>query len=264
MGYQLAWNWEKAPEEWELEKKRNKLNRLKLILSQRELRLQLISKDLEIFIGKYLRIVGVRLAKLDKIEAEIADILAANQPENLDAQYRAEKAWERASESKKEVDSKKKNFHREEKPIQELKDLYREVAKQVHPDLAITEDERRKREELMKMANEAFQKGDVDGLHSILTEWKSSPEQIRGEGIAAELVRVIRQIDAVEKRIKEIENQIAMKKNSDYYKLMKEVEISKSSGIDLLSKMASALDEKIDRRLKYKKELLHQYHTQKI
>ena len=99
MGYQLAWNWEKAPEEWELEKKRNKLNRLKLILSQRELRLQLISKDLEIFIGKYLRIVGVRLAKLDKIEAEIADILAANQPENLDAQYRAEKAWERASES---------------------------------------------------------------------------------------------------------------------------------------------------------------------
>jgi hypothetical protein len=43
----------------------------------------------------------------------------------------------------------------------ELKNLYREVAKRVHPDLAIDEIDR-ERERLIKETNRAYQNGDAD------------------------------------------------------------------------------------------------------
>src|ERR1035438_4594398 len=68
----------------------------------------------------------------------------------------------------------------------ELKTLYREVAKRVHPDLATDEADRHKREQLMAEANAAYQRGDADALRRILEEYEGSPESVRGAGIAAD------------------------------------------------------------------------------
>ena len=76
-----------------------------------------------------------------------------------------------------------------------------------------------------------------------------------GEGTGAELVRVIRHIRLVENRINAIENEISEIKKSDYYKMLNEVKLARASGYDLLSKMASELDEQISERKKYMKEL---------
>ena len=48
--------------------------------------------------------------------------------------------------------------------------------------------------QLMTEANAAYERGDAETLRRILEEYESSPESVKGVGVAADLVRVIRQI----------------------------------------------------------------------
>ncbi|MEM7557358.1 MAG: J domain-containing protein [Cyanobacteria bacterium P01_A01_bin.84] len=79
-----------------------------------------------------MRIIGVRYTELDRIEAQIEEYLTLL--ENT------------------------QDF----KPSPELKKLYREVAKKIHPDLAIDEDERQRRQDLMAEANTAYENGNIE------------------------------------------------------------------------------------------------------
>ena len=54
-------------------------------------------------------------------------------------------------------------------PSPELKQLWIRVLKRVHPDLAIDEQDRMRCERLTKLANEAYQAGDVEALRAVLT-----------------------------------------------------------------------------------------------
>jgi multidrug efflux pump subunit AcrA (membrane-fusion protein) len=62
-----------TPEELELEKKKSELSALEAELSQRELELATAQAELHTFERRYLRVVGVRYAELDDIEAQIAE-----------------------------------------------------------------------------------------------------------------------------------------------------------------------------------------------
>ena len=54
-------------------------------------------------------------------------------------------------------------------PSPELKQLWIRVLKRVHPDLAIDEQDRIRCEQLTKLANEAYQAGDLEALRAVLT-----------------------------------------------------------------------------------------------
>jgi TonB family protein len=54
-------------------------------------------------------------------------------------------------------------------PSPELKQLWIRVLKRVHPDLAIDEPDRIRCERLTKLANEAYQAGDLEALRAVLT-----------------------------------------------------------------------------------------------
>src|SRR6204780_3951771 len=54
-------------------------------------------------------------------------------------------------------------------PSPELKHLWIRVIKRVHPDLAIDEKDRIRCERLTKLANEAYQAGDLEPLRAVLT-----------------------------------------------------------------------------------------------
>jgi TonB family protein len=54
-------------------------------------------------------------------------------------------------------------------PSPELKQLWIRVLKRVHPDLAIDEKDRIRCERLTKLANEAYQAGDLEALRAVLT-----------------------------------------------------------------------------------------------
>ena len=142
-----------SPEARELEKKKAELASLEARLAERELDLAALQAELHSFEGTYLRIVGSRLAELDEIEAQIAEAGARNKPKDGEAQERASQARAQAQESAQAVEAEQEAGKREPfLPSENLKKLYREVAKRIHPDLATDESERKRRHELMTEA----------------------------------------------------------------------------------------------------------------
>jgi hypothetical protein len=239
-------NRRQTPEERELSAKQAEFAKLQQELAQRELDLTTQEIDLRAFESHYLRMGGSRYAALDEIEAKIAEFKASRTPENAAAREKAKATRKQADESVQrsqaaDTSSAKAEF----KPSEDLKKLYREVAKQIHPDLSEDEQERLRRERLMIEANLAFENGDAERLRQILNEWESSPESVKGDGTAAELVRIIRKIALVQERLHTIDAKIAAVKESDLFQLKKRVEQSEMGGIDLLERMAEDIDKRI-------------------
>lgn len=235
-----------TPEERELRKKLAELAELEGRLGKQELKLATLRAELKAFEAMYMRIVGVKYAKLDEIEAKIAEAKLRENPTDKISQEEATQARARADESREATGQVQEVFEKFI-PSDTLKKLYREVAKRIHPDLAEGDSERLKREELMAKANRAYQEGDSENLRTILAEWEDSPESVKGKGAGAELVRLIRKIAQVEGRLRTIELEMVQLKEFDLYKLKKKVEEAEIQGRDLLSEMAEKVEGKISK-----------------
>jgi hypothetical protein len=233
-----------SPEEEELAKKRNELALLQTELAERELDLANLRADLSAFEGRYLREVGVLYAELDDWNARIAQ-LVAEEAGTVEARSAAAEARTQAEESYSAAHGEAARAI-EFTPSPELKKLYRDVAKRVHPDLATDDADRAERERLMAEANRAYQQGDVDALRRILEEYESSPESVQGTGVAADLVRVIRQIRQVQKRLVQIELEVASLIDSDIAKLRAKADAARAEGRELLSGMAENVRRRIE------------------
>ena len=234
-----------TPEERELSRKLYKLSELETELTQRELDLATLQAELNTFEAKYIRIVGIRYTELDEIEAQIAEAEARLKPKDNKIQEEAAQARAQAQASARAAGIAQEPREEKFSPSESLKKLYREVAKCIHPDLATDEKERTRRQQLMADANRAYEEGDDAKLRTILAEWESSPESVKGEGTAAELVRVIRKIAQIEQRLRSIETEIIQLEESDLYQLKTKVEAAENEGRDLLTEMASRVEEEI-------------------
>ncbi len=233
-----------TPEELELENKQAQLAALEAALAERELELTTLEASLHAFEREYLRVVGVRYAKLDEIEAEIAKYVAFLRPMDAIARKQAVLASEKAQMSKRAISDRASSAPNSQ-PGESLKKLYREVAKRIHPDLATDEVERLRRQKLMALANQAYENGDFQKLEAILHQWEHSPEFVKGEGIAAELIRAIRKIAQVRERLNAIETEINTLKQSGVYLLRDKAIDAGIEGRDLLAEMAFQLNKKI-------------------
>lgn len=233
-----------SPEEEELAKKREELALLETELAERELSLTNLRAELSAFERQYLRQVGTLYADLDEWNAKIAELLA-EQEGTEDAQSAAAEARRQAEQSNSAVHDEVASSQ-EFTTSAELKGLYRDVAKRVHPDLALDDADRHKRERLMAEANAAYQRGDTEMLKRILQEYESSPESVRGAGVAADSVRVIRQIRQVRSRLSQIEQEIASLIDSDIAKLRAKLEAAKAEGRELLTELAADVRKRID------------------
>jgi hypothetical protein len=252
----------KTPEEEELNQKLEGLYKVESELAQCELDLATLQVELRFFEGKYIQIVGIRYAQLDAIKAEIAKLEASLNPLDHKAQEQADRARIQAEESAQTVEGFQESLKLNKfTPSENIKALYREIAKKIHPDFAIDEEEREHRQRLMAEANRAYEDGDETRLKAILDEWENSPDSVKGEGVGAELVRVIRKIAQAKKRLPVIDNEIRQLKQSDLYQLKMKVEESEFQGRDLLGEMASQLDRQISfaqERLRNLKAKLYQ------
>ncbi len=234
-----------TPEERELSKKQYELSELEAELAQSELDLATLQAELHTFESRYTAIVGVCYAELDEIEAQISEAEARLKPKDIKIQEQAAKARAQAQESAQAAGIAQKLKTAKFEPSESLKKFYREVAKHIHPDLAIDEKERARRQQLMADANRAYEEGDEAKLRAILAEWENSPESVEGEGTAAELVRIIRKIAQVEERLHVIETGIDQLEESDLFQLKTKVEIAENKGQDLLVEMASRVKAEI-------------------
>lgn len=235
-----------TPEERELAKKRAELSPLEAILAQRELDLVTLQAELREFELRYLQIVGVLYAELDEIEAQIAEAEAVRFPEDEKAQKRAAEAREQAEESAHTTESVKDvTPHEKFKPSDSMKKLYRELARLLHPDLVLDENEKAKRHELMAKANTAYESGEEILLARMLEERQSSPDAVQGDGVGAELIRIIRRIAQAEERLREIRKEFDALEETDLYELKLKVEEAEIKNRDLLAEMATQIREQI-------------------
>jgi hypothetical protein len=240
------------PEERELARKRQEQAKLEAELAECELQLANLHGELGSLERRYLKLVGLPYAELDELRAQVAERMAAEDPANDRLQRAAREARLRAKESQGDACVKASEEVKNFSPSPELKRLYREVAKKIHPDLTADPDERVRRQELMAEANRAYQASDESQLAGVLEAYESSPESVKGEGAGAELVRVIRKLSLIKNRLAEIEHELDRLANSDLYLLKLQVQEAQEHGRDLLEEMA----EKVARRVVDAKEQL--------
>jgi DNA repair exonuclease SbcCD ATPase subunit len=233
-----------TPEEEELAAKREELARLEAELTDRELALASLKAELAAFEGLYLRSVGVLYAELDEWNARLAE-RRAEQAGTPAARVEAAEARSQAQESYSAAHGEAAEAQ-PFTPSPELKSLYREAAKRVHPDTATDEKDRARRERLMKDVNAAYAAGDEDALRKILADLENSPDAVQGSGVGADLIRILRQLKQVRDRIATIESEIAKISETDIARLKSKAEQAQAEGRDLLAEMATAVQGRID------------------
>lgn len=230
----------KTPEEVELELKYQQLVQVKADLKRHEQDYSRLKSEIRLFEQVYEDVLGVRIQTLEDLEWQLMGLLG-------------EKTVERSTEPLKHPPSYTHFQHTtdllddDEAPQDaanlSLKSLYRGVAKAVHPDLAADEGERLRRQELMALANEAYQTGNRQVLIDLLSEWEQAPSSYGSElDIALELVRVIRQLAAIQQNIHAVVRQAEELKQTDIYHFKLRVDDALVDGVDLLAEMAAAVD----------------------
>lgn len=208
-----------TPEERELAEKQAKLEELRTRIAEAELEYHTVRAQLAAFEADYFRIVGVKLAKLDELHAQLAEAQARLQPQSETLQKTAEDARRQADETAQafEEEIAAAAPRMKERPDEDCRKLYLRAAKLMHPDLAATGEEKERRHNFMAALNEAYEAGDAAAIQRVLDDWNASPESVPGDGIGAELIRVIRQIAQVEKRFQEIEEAMEALRQGDLY-----------------------------------------------
>ena len=234
-----------TPEERELAAKKADLAALEIQLAQRELDFATLRVELHAFEQRYLRIVGVKFAAIDDLEAQIAEALNRRSPSDETTRQRAEDARTKATESAAAAGAIELAHPEDFKPSEDLRSLYREIAKRVHPDLATDDAERAKRTQVMAEVNRAYADGDEARLRAILDEWETSPDAVTGDGVGAELVRTIRKIHQVQARLASIEIEITALNTSELAVLKARAESEQVNGLDVLAQMAEQLNGQI-------------------
>jgi len=233
------------PEDQELARKLVEQAAIEGELAERELRVANLRAELSAFERRYLHFLGSRYAELDECKAHLAEQFARRHPENERAQQAARDARARSNETKSAAGEKSAQEPRAFEATPEMKRLYRDVAKRIHPDLTSDREDRAKRQQLMAEANQAYEQGDETQLVKILNEYECGPESVKGEGAGAELVRVIRRLSQARGRLAEIEAELQQLVRSDLYQLHERVDEAEKHGRDVLHEMSAKVDEQI-------------------
>lgn len=155
-------------------------------------------------------------------------------PEDVVEQFR--KTWKRTGRPSKPSIKKEVS----ESTKEELKTVYRRLAKRFHPDLVRDPEEKRWREEQMTKVNTAYADHDMTALLAIEGSETWTPVksiQSREEEIV-ELRSEVKRLDGI---ISELERTLRELINSDTVKLMLDATIARKSGRDLLREMENAL-----------------------
>ena len=248
-----------APEEIELNRKRKLLERLKDSLAVREEEMAELRAELEQFEAKYTMEVGRLYADLDEIEAQIAEQEVKLNPDDEEIKRRAEEARERAEASAEAAEEE--NWQActfKWQPTAEAKKAYHNLARIIHPDLALDREEKEKRHELMSKLNEAYSAGDQNLLNKLVEDFRDSPDLIKGDSIGDELVRAIRQISQVKNRLKELRGEKLKTQLSELFILKQKVYAEMLEGRNLFRQMAERTKthiKKAERRLSNLKQV---------
>lgn len=227
-----------SPEEVELNKKKKVLDRLKDRLADREEEMTELRAELEQFEANYKMEVARFYAELDEIEAQIAEEEVKLVPDDEEIKKRAEELRKRAEESAAEAEGGADGCTQKWRPTVEAKKAYHNLARIIHPDLALDKEEKEKRHVLMAKLNEAYSAGDQNKLNKLVEDFRDSPDLIMGDSIGDNLVRAIRQIWQIKNRLKELREEKLKAELSELFVLREKANAEMLEGKNLLKQMA--------------------------
>ena len=240
-----------SPEQIELAKKRRVLERLKDKLAFREEAMTELRAELEQFEANYTMKVGRLYADLDEIEAQIAEEEVKLVPDDEEIKTRAEELRRRAEESAANAQNAEGCSFKWQ-PTAEAKKAYHNLAKIIHPDLALDAEEKEKRHALMAKLNDAYSAGDQNRLNKLVEDFRDSPDLIVGDSVGDQFVRAIRQIYQIKNRLKELHEERLVAELSELYILREKVQAEMLEGRNLIKQMAERTKthiKKAERRL---------------
>lgn len=228
-----------SPETIELEKKRRVLDRLKDRLADREEEMADLRAQLEQFEARYSMDVARLYAEFDEIEAQIAEEEYKLVPDDEEIKKKAEELRRRAEESAARAADESEREEFRFNPTREAKKAYHDLARIIHPDLALDAGEKEKRHILMAELNDAYSAGDQAKLNKLVHDFRNSPDLIKGDTIGDELVRAIRQISQIKARLIALKTERADAERSELFELRLKAETEAAEGRDLLAQMAA-------------------------
>lgn len=248
------------PEEFELQSKLKELAIIEAELTERELELATVQASLHTFEQRSKAELDPRYEELANLQQRIADLSQRLKPAGENTPEKAAAAPAPARTPKMPRNRKPRPASPAQSPApkqapaaskdpapnpENLKRLYRDVAKAIHPDLADDDIERQHRHALMVKANEAYDAGDELKLSLILQEWESSPEAIRGAGSIPDLIRAIRRIHRGKLRLATISRELTRITGTSLYNLKTMSDEATQFERDLLKEMTDRIDSQI-------------------
>lgn len=211
------------PEDAELIFRRAELDTLRAVLTIREAELDYLRAQINSFEGRYIRQVGVLYIQLDEWEDRISQLNNPIQPQPTEPELTPE------SEPNHEPD-----------PIAlDLKALFREVAKRIHPDRARNPHDERHRTHLMSQANAAFLRDDADLLQRMLNGYDPATDSGDDLTSISKLQRIKTQIAKSQQDILNIDAEIEALAHSEIAQLRARTTRVALHGRDLLAELAA-------------------------
>jgi hypothetical protein len=185
--------------------------------------------ELRAFESDYLRTVGVVDVQVQELEARILTIVWERSGESSDriAAFRAGDRFRETTTAMRAVPPPPGP-----KPTDDLKSLFRDAAKRMHPDLVSDPAGRAHAEAFMKRLNDAYRDRDAEAIGNLVRQWETSPYASglpAAEGASSALAAAVAH---AQQRVAEI-------RSTDLARLMEESFRASMEGRDLLAELRS-------------------------
>ena len=175
--------------------------------------------------------------KLDKLDAEIAELKRKmrwlgegwqTDPENEAAAWAAGKSATEEGDYRYREAAQEPQHKLAEEEKASLKQLYRQLARRFHPDMAIDEADREYRTQMMMAINAAYATGDLEKLELLLLE-PDAPHTISIQSDEEQLELLTREVTRVQNRLQEIEDELArLEKHKSAVMMRRQEEVARA------------------------------------
>ena len=252
----MASNFESTAEK--VKRLRLELDQLRAKLAEAEAELNSQMEDVEAFEFRFEAHVGQLLDQLAVLESEVNSYMTriklmrheqsfADQGTSFDP---VEEQFRQTWQHNPETAAAKSKPTPPPATQAQLKKIYRQLAREFHPDLAINEADRQYRTHKMAAINDAYKAQSMVELMALaeeLAEHQSRrqaaqpPDQEMAQALQEEIERCRR-------RLRAIDNELRNLPNRSMVDLALKVKLAQREGRDLLAEMAKELDRKIARK----------------
>ncbi len=219
----------------DLDRLRARITELEAVLDARAADADRIERELDMFAAQYQKQVGTLHEQLDQLELDIAEAELGELSKQV-AGGRAAPAFTPPPSMTAPEPEPAPRFTSDA-----VRKLFRDVARNIHPDLAGDEHTRDRRHALMIQANRAYAMRDEEQLRRILESWERSPEAVQGSDPAAARLRLERRLAQIEEHLDTCGRDLAALQASRLYELKAMVDEATASGRDLVAEMVRRL-----------------------